>query len=91
MFYLPVSLGFFRDDHKMQRRPVWERVFIFTVDNEAVLWEADHLAVGGQGGAVVVRILHLDGDGTSGCFIRHVCPKKNRRDHETLHFLLEEV
>ena len=79
MLYSPFSLSAFRNNVKLKRSSIRESIFIMSIDSDAVCCGADSLAVIGQGGAVVIRLLHLDGYGPSGCLGWIICDTETKQ------------
>lgn len=73
MLYPPFALSAFWDDNKVKRCSIRKHVLILGVDDDRISRGAHGLESTGQLRAVVVKIFHVNGNRTSGCFIRLIC------------------
>lgn len=67
VLHLPFAFSTLFNDGKVKRRSIWKGVVIFSCDDCRIKWDTHSLNVTSQGGAVVIRILHLDSYGAGGC------------------------
>lgn len=63
----PFALIVFRDDAKVKRCSIWVKVLILRCNYDRVKWNAHGIYFSGQGGTVIVKVLHLNRNGSSGC------------------------
>lgn len=79
MLHLPFALGALWYNVKVKWGSIWEQVLVLSIHNHSIRWDTHRLDITSQGGAVVIKILHLDGYGAGGCFVRFCVEKTEIR------------
>ncbi len=87
MLHMPLAHSALWDDLKNKRRSIRISILIFSCYDNRISRSTHGLGVVGQGGAVVIKIFHLDGYGSCGCFTINVCVGKMEMRTDSLYFI----
>lgn len=72
MLHTPFSICPFRDDEECEGTCIWKSIFVLCSDIQNFLSGAYRLCFIDQSRAVVIKVLHLDGDSARGRLRGHI-------------------